>query len=122
MILKTELFYLFFLADASFLKLINTSCKFTKLNMSYSCTLLKPAINLCCAARGHALAVWLRLAPCRSYAPTRSSAKLAPPARNKSIQKFNRAYLVSHSKIFLNQEKANGKTLKMQDTKTCLID
>ena len=33
--------------------------------------MLKQAIDFCCAARGHALAVWLRLAPL--------SAKRAPP-------------------------------------------
>ena len=41
-------------------------------------SLLKQAINFCCAARGHALAVCiLLLAPCRFYAPTRSSHKRA---------------------------------------------
>ena len=39
----------------------------------------------CCAARGHALAVWLPLAPCRRSAPPRSVAKLAPPSATKDM-------------------------------------
>ena len=62
-------------------------------------TLLKHAIDLCCAARGHALAVWLRLAPsalAHARAPLGGQTRSAPRNNNYKYIAFYFSHFSHH--------------------------
>ena len=56
--------------------------------------LLKPAINLCCAARGHALAIWLRLALLSALLLATLGDQTRSAPRNNPLTPHHLPYLV----------------------------